>query len=79
MQCISCHAEMRAKIVEQYHSCEGCRYLEGGQVAWDRYWHRAAHLKGAWPTKVGIIMPNAPTGAPGLAHAGSQPLGWGTF
>src|SRR5260221_6908938 len=28
-------------------ACEGCGYLEGGQVARDRDWHGAAHLKGA--------------------------------
>ena len=26
---------------------EGCGYFEGGQVARDRDWHGAAHLKGA--------------------------------
>ena len=28
-------------------ACERRRYLEGGQVARDRDWHGAAHLKGA--------------------------------
>src|SRR5262249_20386385 len=28
-------------------ACGGCGYLEGGQVARDRDWHSAAHLKGA--------------------------------
>ena len=29
-------------------ACEGCWYLEGGQVTGDRDWHGAAHRKGAW-------------------------------
>jgi hypothetical protein len=30
---------------------EGCGYLESSQVARDRDWHGAAHLKGAWLKK----------------------------
>ena len=42
-------------------ACEGCGYLEGGQVARDRDWHAAAHLKGASnePAR-GAVMASGP-------------------
>ena len=36
---------------------EGCGYFEGGQVARDRDWHGAAHLKRAWLKALTAICP----------------------
>src|SRR6516164_8084038 len=40
---------------------EGCGYFEGGQVARDRDWHGAAHLKRAWLKALTAILPLSPS------------------
>ena len=40
---------------------EGCGYFEGGQVARDRDWHGAAHLKRAWLKALSAILPLSPS------------------
>src|SRR5260221_14033565 len=56
-------------------ACEGCGYLEGGQVARDRDWHGSAHLKraslkGHQELKLHLIAPGAK--APGWGVGGKR-------